>query len=76
METVSRQNSVSFLHKSLVNLSITYELDTRSRDLNIDFILGYYLLGAVKLTKNADSDKYRYNCYSVGFDARSQWCYF
>ena len=37
-------------------------LHTRSaiRDLNTDFTLGNFLLGSVKLTKNADLDKYKY----------------
>ena len=34
-----------------VNLYITYELDTWSRDLNPDFALGNCLFGVVKLTK-------------------------
>ena len=29
------------------------------------------LFGAVKLTQNADPDKYGYNRYGIGFDARS-----
>ena len=29
-----------------------------------------YFFGAVILTKNADSDHYRYNGYGIGFDAR------
>ena len=28
--------------------------------------------GAVKLTKNADPDKYRYNGYGIGFDLPSE----
>ena len=28
------------------------------------------LFGSVKLTKNADLDKYKYSCYSIGFDSR------
>ena len=70
-----------FLYKYIVNLYITYELDTWSRNLNTDFILGNCLIGAMKLTKNADRNKYGYSSYCVGFDARSQfswsdgsWC--
>ena len=28
------------------------------------------LFGAVKLTKNADIDKYKYSGYGIGFDSR------
>ena len=67
-----KKDSVSFLHKSVVNLYISYKLDTWSSDLNTDFALGNCLFGAVKLSKNDDSDKYRYSGYGIGFDARSQ----
>ena len=43
-----------------VNLYICYTLDRWSRDLNTDFTLGICLFGSVKLTKNADLDKYKY----------------
>ena len=50
-----------------------YELDTSPRDLSTNFTLGDCLFGVFKLTKNADPDKYRYNGYGIGFDARSQF---
>ena len=31
------------------------------------------MFGAVKLTKNADPDKYKYSGYSIGFDSRLQF---
>ena len=52
-----KQHSVSFIRRNVVNLCISYELDTWSVDLNTDFTLGNCLLGAVKLNKNADPDK-------------------
>ena len=48
-----------------------YELDAWSRGSNTGFILGDCLFGAVKLTKNADTDKYGYSGYGTGFDACS-----
>ena len=60
-------------HKNVVNLCITFELDIWSRDLNKDFRLINCLFGALKLTKNADSDKYGHRGYGIGFDARSQF---
>ena len=35
--------------------------------------MGNCLFGAVKLTKNADLDKYQCSGYGIGFDARSQF---
>ena len=60
------------LHWNVSNLYIPYTLHTWSRDLNTSFTLENYLFGALKLTKNADSDKYEYTGYRIRFDARSQ----
>ena len=38
------------------------------RNLNTSFILGNCFSRSVKLTKNADPDKYVYTGYSIGFD--------
>ena len=42
-----------------------------SRDLNSDFTLMGCLFGGVKFAKNADTDKYVYSVYYIGFDSRS-----
>ena len=47
------------------NFFIFYELDTWSRDLNSNC-----LLGGVKEAKNADPDKYVYTGYGIAFDLR------
>ena len=57
---------MSFLQKSAVHLHITYQPDTWSWDLNTNFILGNCLFGAVKVTNNADPDKYGYSSYGIG----------
>ena len=62
-----------FLHKNVVNLFISYTLGTWSRNLNTDFTLGNCLYGAVKLAKNADSDKYGCSGYDIGFGTSSQF---
>ena len=62
-----------FLHKNIVNLYITFELDAWSDNLSTDFTLGNYLFGPVKLTKNADPDKYKYSGYGIRFNSRSQF---
>ena len=59
----------------VVSLFIIYELDRLSRDLNIDFALKGCLFGAVKLTKDADPDKYKYSGYGIGFDLRSEFSF-
>ena len=47
------------------------ELDKWSQDLNAKFTLKDCLFGNVKLTKNADPNKYSYSGYGIGFDSRS-----
>ena len=39
----------------------------------VDFTLANCLFGYVKLTKNADRDKYKYSSSSIGFDSRSKF---
>ena len=57
--------SIFSLHKKVVNLYISYALDTWSWDLNTE------LFGSVKLTTSADSDKSRYSDHDIGTDASS-----
>ena len=38
-----------------------------------DFTLGNCLFGSVKLTKNADLDKYKYSGYCIGYDSRLEY---
>ena len=68
-----KQDSVCFIHGNVVSLYISYELNTWSRDLSTYFTLDNCLFGAVKLTKNADSDKYGCSSYGIGFNARLQF---
>ena len=43
------------------------------RDLNTDFTLNNCLFGSVKLTKNAEPDKFGYSGYGIGFDSHSEF---
>ena len=51
-----KQEKVTFNPRDVVNLFIVYELYRLLQNLNADFSLK-----AVKLTKNADPDKYSYS---------------
>ena len=66
------KNSIS-IPKKVRNLYIYYTLGPQLRNLNTDFTLGNRLFGSVKLTKNADLDKYKYSGYGIGFDLRSEF---
>ena len=48
-------------------------LGPQLRNLNKDFTLGNDLFGSLKLTKNADLDKYKYSSYGIGFDSSSEF---
>ena len=63
-----KQDKVTVTPRYVVNLFIVYELDTLPNYLNPDFTLKECFFGAVKLTKNADQDKYRYSAYGIFFD--------
>ena len=65
-----KQDKVTFTYKQLVNIYIVYEINLRSYLQGADFTWGNFLFGAVKLTKNADPDKYSYSKYDIEFDAR------
>ena len=50
-----------------MNINILYEI-INFHNINSYPTLENSLSGAVKLTKNADIDKYRYFGYGIGFD--------
>ena len=52
-----------------MNLYVVYEI-TNFPDIDSYPTLAKTLIGAVKLTKNADIDKYRYFGYGIGFDGK------
>ena len=66
------KNNISARVK-VTNLYISYTLGPQLRSLNTECTLGNCLFGSVKLTKNADIDKYKHISCSVGFDSRSEF---
>ena len=49
-------------HRNVVNMYIVYEITSEYKDINYP-TLENCLFGSVKLTKNADIDKYGYSGY-------------
>ena len=68
------KNNISIPEKA-INLPISCTLGLQLRNLNTDFTLGNCLFGSVKLTENADLDKYKYTGYGIGFDSRSEFLF-
>ena len=70
--TCLKQDKVTFTPRNVINLFfIVYKLNRWSQDLNADFTLKVCLFVTVKLTKNADRDKYFYPGYGIVYDACS-----
>ena len=68
---LKQEDKATFTPKNVVNLFVVYELNRWSKDLNAEFTLKDCWFGNVKITKNADPDKYSYSSYGIGFDSRS-----
>ena len=62
-----------YIPKKVINIYISYTLTPWIRNLNTDFTLKNCLFGSIKLTKNADPDKYKYSGYAIGFDSCSEF---
>ena len=62
-----KEDTAPFTLNNVVKLFIIYELNRWPQDLNSNFTLKDCLFGAVKLTKNVNSDKNKYSSYSIGF---------
>ena len=63
---LKQQNKLTYTHRTIVNIYIVYKPGA-SGSFNDDPTLKKSLFGAVKLTKNADIDKYQYSGYGIGF---------
>ena len=64
---VLQQKTVIYSHKKEVDRYVVYEI-TNFHGIGSYPTLTNALFGAVKLTKNADIDKYKYFGYGIGFD--------
>ena len=65
--------SNNYISKKVINLYISYTLGPQVTDLDFDFTLSNCFFGSVKLTKNADRDKYKYTTYDIGFYSSSEF---
>ena len=69
------QNKVTYNHGSIVNIYVVYRLTPKINLGGIGPALQNCLFSAVKLTKNADIDKYKYLGYGIGFDSTGSFSY-
>ena len=64
-----------YIPKNLENLHISYTLGPQLGNTNTDVTLSNCLFGSVKLVKNDDPDKQKYNAYGIRFDFRSEFSF-
>ena len=69
-----KQSTVSYDHRSIVNIYIVYELGPSGSNIN-DCMLKNCLFGVVTLTINTDIDKYHYPGYGIGFDRKGSFSF-
>ena len=60
------------LHRGIVNIYIVYEITSDYSSINYP-TLENYLFISVKMTKNADIDKYGYSGYGIEFDRNTSF---
>ena len=65
----SKEDEAKNTFQKIINIHIVYNLES-NLNYNPDFTLENCLFGGVKITKNADVDKYKYSGYGIGFDGR------
>ena len=66
-----KQDKVTYNHGPIVNIYIVYRLIPDTKDSSIT--LENYLFRSVRLTKNADIDKYKYSGHGTGFDLKGSF---
>ena len=64
-------DKATYNHGPIVKIYIVYKLIPTTKDSS--FTLQNCLFGVVKLTINADIDKYKYSGYGTGFDSRGSF---
>ena len=63
-----KQNKLGYVHGTVINIYIVYELKNRSTD-NGDFTVSNGLFGAVKLAKDINTSNYQYKGHGICFDS-------
>ena len=71
---LKQPNTLTYTHKTIVNIYIVYDLGASSSFGN-DPTLKNALFGAVRLTNNADIDKYQYSGYGIGLDRKGSFSF-
>ena len=65
-------NKLTYTDSTIVSIHIVYKI-TASSSNSDDPTVRNSLFGAVRLTKNANIDNYKYSGYEIGFDRRGSF---
>ena len=60
-----KQDKISYLNASVINIYIVYSLDPISNTRNTNFTAQNCLFGAVKITRNRNTSNYKYVGYGI-----------
>ena len=70
-----KQDKISYINFSAINIYIVYSLDPISNTRNIDLTVQNCLFGAVKITRNRDTSKFKYVGSGISFDEGSNFSF-
>ena len=62
------QQDIIFISNNVINIYCVYELDPIDFSRNNEFKIQNALFGAIEITKNANTSKYKYKRYGICFD--------
>ena len=68
-----KQDKISYINFSAINIYIVYSLDTISNTRNSDFTAQNCLLGPVIRTRNRNNSRYKYVGFGICFDEGSNF---
>ena len=66
---------LKFNANSIINLYMVYELNNWPSIPSNNFTLKNFLIGTVRLTRNAIKSKFIYICQGMTFDGAGSWCF-
>ena len=69
-----KQDKVTYNHGKIVNIYIVNEI-SKNYSVSTYPTLENCLSGVVSLTKNADTDQYKYSGYGIGFDRQGEFSF-
>ena len=70
-----KHDNITFTHKTILNIYNVYKISDWNHRYDDYLTLVNSLFGAVKLTKNANGDKYKHSGYGIKFDRRGTFSF-